>query len=128
MNYLLDTSVLLWFLADHNRLTNINKSRIRNPENNIHISLVSMWEMAIKFNLGKLDSPLSFAEVVDEVTGNNSFRMLDIRIAHLWRVAELPLLHRDPFDRLLIAQSQVEGLPIITSDSAFDRYQVQRIW
>lgn len=62
------------------------------------------------------------------LTSNNSFRVLEIRMEHLRRVAALPLIHRDPFDRLLIAQSNAENLPIITSDAAFDHYAIQRIW
>jgi len=92
------------------------------------LSLVSIWEVAIKFNMGKLDLPLPFDEFVDTTIHSYSLRLLNIQIPHLRRVARMPLLHRDPFDRLIIAQSQVENIPVITSDAAFDQYPIQRVW
>ena len=128
MTVLLDTSILLWFLSDHARLSAKHKALIRHQDNNIYVSIVSVWEIAIKFNIGKLDSPLSFSEIADEIIEYNDFSILEIRMDHMRSFARLPLHHRDPFDRLLIAQSQVEGLPILTSDAAFDDYPDQRVW
>ncbi len=128
MKYLLDTSALLWFLADDRRLGASNRSLIQNPATDIFVSLASLWELAIKFNIGKLTSPLSFNVIVNEIENRNSFRLLEIKIMHLERYVNLPRVHRDPFDRLLIAQSLAENLPIITNDAAFDQYRIQRVW
>ena len=84
--------------------------------------------MAIKSRIGELKIPFPFAQFIDEALLSNSFRIRNISFARLKRVADLPLIHRDPFDRLLIAQSLVENLPIITNDRLFDAYQVQRTW
>ena len=96
---------------------------------NVYLSLVSIWELAIKFRTGKLELiPASLSDWVDKQLAENSFRLLEIKISHLKRYADLPLMHRDPFDGLLIAQSQVEGIPVISNDAAFDHYAIQRIW
>ena len=128
MRYLLDTSSFLWYVSDFHRLSTAATERLIDPESSICLSLVSIWEIAIKFNMGKLELPLPFGEFFDTTIHNYSLSVPDIQFPHLKRVAELPLHHRDPFDRLLVAQSQVENLPILTSDAAFDRYPVQRIW
>ena len=128
MRYLLDTSSFLWYVSDHHRLSTAATERLDDPVSTIHLSLVSIWEVAIKFNMGKLDLPLPFNEFVDTTIHSYSLRLLNIQIPHLRRVARMPLLHRDPFDRLIIAQSQVENIPVITSDAAFDQYPIQRVW
>ena len=128
MRYLLDTSTLLWYVAEHHRLSAAATERLNDRESTIHLSLVSIWEAAIKFNMGKLELPLPFDEFVDSTIYSYSLRILHIQIPHLRRVARMPLHHRDPFDRLLIAQSQVENIPVISSDAAFDSYEIQRIW
>ncbi len=129
MSYLLDTASYIWFVTDDAKLSKDAKQLLEDPSGNIFLSLGSIWEMAIKSRLGRgLDLPLSFHQLIDNELEADRFQILSITISHLKRVADLPLFHRDPFDRLLIAQSQVEGLPIITNDAAFDQYQVQRIW
>ncbi|MCY3977867.1 MAG: type II toxin-antitoxin system VapC family toxin [Chloroflexi bacterium] len=128
MRYLLDTSAFFWYVSDHQRLSSVAAERMKDPPSIFHLSLVSIWEVAIKFNMGKLDLPLPFDEFVDKTIHSYSLRLLNIQIPHLRRVARMPLHHRDPFDRLLIAQSQVENIPVITSDAAFDSYEIQRVW
>ena len=128
MRYLLDTSTFLWYVSDYQRLSSAAVNRLTDPASTIHLSLVSIWEVAIKHNMGKLRLPVPFDEFVDTTIHSYSLRPLNIQIPHLRRLARMPLHHRDPFDRLLIAQSQVEGLPILTSDAAFDDYPVQRVW
>jgi len=129
MNYLLDTSSFLWFVNDDNRLSEAAMKLLEGSENSLSLSIVSVWETAIKANLGRgLELPIPFAPFIDAVLERYRFPILHISVAHLKRVAELPLIHRDPFDRLLIAQSLVEGLPILTSDRMFDAYAIQRIW
>ena len=128
MRYLLDTSALLWYVADHQRLSSVATQILNDPATDIHLSLASIWEVAIKFNKGKLILPLPFDDFVDVTIRRYSLRILSIQVPHLRRVARMPLHHRDPFDRLLVAQSIVENIPIITSDAAFDRYSIARVW
>ena len=129
MNYLLDTSSFLWFVTNDSKLSADARELLEDPSSDIHLSLASIWEMAIKANLGRgLKLPFPFPQFIDEALEGYRFRLLNIDISHLKQVADLPLMHRDPFDRLLIAQSQVESLPIISNDIAFDHYAVQRVW
>ncbi len=128
MTYLLDTSSFLWFVSDYRRLSTNARERLQDAGNTVHLSLVSVWEIAIKSNIGKLELPFPFEEFIDTAIRSYSLRVLNIRLSHLRRVASMPLIHSDPFDRLLIAQSQVENIPIITSDRAFDNYAVHRVW
>ncbi len=129
MSYLLDTSSFLWFVYDDKKLSVFAKSLISDPLATTYLSIVSIWDLANKANLGRglvLHEP--FPEFIDGQLRTNRFQLLRINIAHLKRVYDLPYHHRDPFDRLLIAQSQVEDVPVVTSDSAFDQYPVQRLW
>ncbi len=129
MNYLLDTCTLLWFIDDNFRLSNRAKSIIESPDSLIYLSLACIWELAIKSGSGKLElvEP-PFSRFVTEELGAYRFKYLQIEFSHLLQVAELPSHHRDPFDRLIIAQSLVENIPIITTDEKFDDYQVRRVW
>ncbi len=129
MNYLLDTSSFLWFVHDDRRLSASAARLIEYPDNGIHLSVASIWEIAIKANLQRgLTLRRPFAEFIDHQLSTNRFELLEINVAHLKRVSDLPRYHGDPFDRLLIAQSQAEDIPILTSDAAFDRYPVQCVW
>lgn len=128
MNFLLDTSTFLWFVTNDNTLSAGTRTLLESPRNGIYVSVASLWEIAIKCNLGKLDIALPFSHFIDRGLAGNRLRLLDIKISHLKRIAELPLIHRDPFDRLIIVQSLEEGLPVITNDVTFDDYAVQRIW
>ena len=129
MNYLLDTSTFLWYVSVHTELSPQAKAIIGDPGNNVFLSLVSIWELAIKFRIGKLElTPAPLSVWLNKHLAANSFRLLDIKLSHLVRYAELPPHHRDPFDGLLVAQSQVENIPVITNDAAFDHYPIERIW
>lgn len=129
MSYLLDTSSFLWFVNDDSKLSADAKAILENSGVDIHLSLASIWEIAIKANLGRgLELPLPLNAFIDVVLNNYNFAILQISVLHLKKVAVLPILHRDPFDRLLIAQSLVENMPVITSDAAFDQYAIERIW
>ncbi|MDE2777979.1 MAG: type II toxin-antitoxin system VapC family toxin [Chloroflexota bacterium] len=128
MNYLLDTTSFLWFVYDDRRLSSYAVDTIESSDNEIHLSLASIWEIAIKVNLRRgLELRRPFPEFIDEHLSSNRFELLEINVAHLKRVHDLPYHHRDPFDRLLIAQAQVENIPVITSDAAFDQYPIQRV-
>ncbi|MCY3915545.1 MAG: type II toxin-antitoxin system VapC family toxin [Chloroflexi bacterium] len=129
MNYLLDTSAFLWFVYNDRRLSTVAAERIKDFDNVIYLSMASIWEIAIKVNLRRglvLHRP--FPEFIVHQLNSNQFELLQIKVSHFKRVADLPLHHRDPFDRLLIAQSYVENIPVISSDSTFDQYAIQRVW
>ena len=129
MNYLLDTSTFLWYVTAQSELSPHARSIVGDSRNNIYLSFVSIWELAIKFRVGKLELiPNSLTDWLQIQLAANTFRLLEIRVSHLVQYADLPLVHRDPFDGLLIAQSQVENIPVITSDAAFDAYDIQRLW
>jgi len=124
MHLLVDTQALLWFEAGDKRLSPTAKAAITNPDNIRSVSLASLWEIAIKLSIGKLELDVTF----NEVLALSGYRHLAIEPAHLSVVRNLPLHHRDPFDRLIIAQATHLQLPIVSSDGQFDSYGVQRIW
>jgi PIN domain nuclease of toxin-antitoxin system len=128
MNFLLDTHTFLWFIADDANLSAAARSHMEQPENGLYLSIASLWEMAIKVSLGKLDIPTPFPEFILRQVHENSVTLLDIRVDHVGVIAELPFHHRDPFDRLLIAQSLRDDLPIISRDALFDAYGIARVW
>jgi PIN domain nuclease of toxin-antitoxin system len=127
MNLLLDTHVFLWFVNDHPKLSNHLKDLIEDDDNVSYLSMASLWEMSIKFNLGKLTLEPDYEEFVEREVITSSIKLLKIELEHLKINAALPFHHRDPFDRLIIAQAVVENLPIISVDSAFDKYSVTLI-
>jgi len=128
MKYLLDTHTLLWFLAGDRQLSGRARQLIEDPNNEIFLSIASLWEIAIKVNLEKLTLGKPFEELFPEQLHFNSIEILPITVDSLIKLIVLPLHHRDPFDRLIIAQALVEGLPIIGRDTAFDAYGVSRQW
>jgi PIN domain nuclease of toxin-antitoxin system len=128
MAYLLDTHTFLWFIIDDSALSSSAKMLIENPEHTVYLSIASIWEMAIKISLGKLEMPTPFDEFINVQIYKNSISLLGITTRHVGTVVTLPFHHRDPFDRLIVAQSLVEQLPIIGVDSIFDAYGVKRYW
>ena len=128
MTYLLDTHCLLWWLTAPERLSTEAAGLIGDQGNEILVSVASSWEIAIKYALGKLPLPEPPEEYIPSRLQRCGFGTLHIEHAHALRVATLPPHHRDPFDRLLIAQCQVDGLPIITVDRRFAAYAVQIVW
>ena len=128
MKVLLDTHVFLWWITDSDFLSEQAYRIISDEKNKIFFSAGSGWEIAIKANLGKIrlpDSPVSF---ITQQLKINSFQPLPINLNHALHVYNLPMHHRDPFDRILVAQSQLEDLPILTSDPLIVSYEVQTIW
>ncbi|HEX3609483.1 MAG TPA: type II toxin-antitoxin system VapC family toxin [Solirubrobacterales bacterium] len=120
---LIDSNALLWFVAgDSKRIGRALRAQIEAEATTV--SVASLWEIAIKVALGKLDAPDDLPARVEQL----GFHLLPVNADHAWRVRRLPRHHRDPFDRLLIAQAQVERLPIITADSMFDAYDVTVVW
>jgi PIN domain nuclease of toxin-antitoxin system len=126
---LLDTHAFLWFNADDPRLGRNAHALISGAEHEVILSAASAWEIAIKYSLGRLEEvnepPHSY---VPARIAHYGFAQLPVEFRHTFQVALLPHYHRDPFDRLLIAQAQVEGLPILTSDPNIARYDVETIW
>jgi PIN domain nuclease of toxin-antitoxin system len=126
MKQLLDTHSFIWFVMGNPRITPEVRSQIENNEN--FLSIASIWEIAIKSNLGKLNLGMTIDMLVEQQVIANGIELLNITTSHLAIVAILPLHHRDPFDRLLIAQAMVEGVPILSADCALDNYSIQRLW
>jgi PIN domain nuclease of toxin-antitoxin system len=124
LRLLVDTNTLLWWRDGSPRLPTRITDQIRDPDNNIVISIISFWEIAIKKALGKLQ----FAEDFEEVMADEEFDLLTVTYAHLRLLGDLPQHHRDPFDRLLIAQALAERIPIVTADRAFAPYGVSIVW
>ena len=113
MRLLLDTHTFIWFVTDSPRLSTTAKLLIENEFNEKVLSVASVWEMAIKHSIGKLSFELPFKNFVAQQMEQNSMNLLNVNILHLDVVANLPLHHRDPFDRLIIAQAIVEEIPIV---------------
>ncbi|MGC8500515.1 MAG: type II toxin-antitoxin system VapC family toxin [Leptospirillia bacterium] len=128
MRFLIDTHVFLWWLGDSGKLSDLSRKMIRNRDNEIFFSLASVWEIAIKISLGKLTLALPLDRFMTEQLAHNGFHLLPLDFRHVTRVETLPFHHRDPFDRLLVAQSLEENLPLITADTVVEQYQVMRIW
>ena len=128
MKYLLDTHTVLWFLKGDKKLSDKARRLIDSPRNSKFLSIVSLWEIAVKVSLGKLVLDKSFERLFPEQLYFNRIEVLDITVDSLIKLTTLPFHHRDPFDRLIIAQALVEGLPIIGTDAAFDAYGISREW
>lgn len=128
MNALLDTHSFIWFVEGNPSLSSPVRAIIEAPDNDIFVSIASIWEMAIKISLGKLHLSQPFDVFVSHQLLVNDISLLDITVNHTSQVATLPFHHRDPFNRLLIAQSLVEHIPLISIDTIFDAYGVKRLW
>lgn len=127
MSYLLDTHTFLWAINDTPRLPEKVVERLEDAENDLYLSVASLWEIAIKFSLGKLQLDFPFATLTEKVS-EADLRLLPIRQAHLDELVTLPFHHRDPFDRLLVAQSLSETLTLMTRDSELAAYGGKVIW
>jgi PIN domain nuclease of toxin-antitoxin system len=125
---LLDTHAFLWFVFDDSRLSGKAAERIADRDTISLLSIGSLWEIAIKSQLGKLDLGMELAEFFRRFVEEREIERLEIRIADVVAYGRLPLLHRDPFDRLLVAQAQNLEVPIVTSDPRFAPYGVPVLW
>ena len=121
MTLLLDTSAFIWWVTEDARLGPRARAAVADPDRRVHVSAVSAWEIAIKRLLGKLELDGDVGALVER----EEFDELPVRIAHALEAEALPLHHRDPFDRMLIAQSRHEGLVLLTGDRVFSRYDVE---
>lgn len=123
MNLLLDTHILLWWLADDPELPRTALEAIASSENAVSVSAVSAWEIAINQAIGRLDAPDDLADAIEA----NDFGQLPITIGHALAAGRLPAHHPDPFDRMLVAQAQLEQLVLVTVDPRLDLYGVDRL-
>jgi PIN domain nuclease of toxin-antitoxin system len=128
VKYLLDTSVWLWSLTASERIGGEGRDLLARGTQEIYLSAASSWEIGIKSALGKLRLPEPAVSYVPKRMAAQGIRPLPITHGHALAVSELPTYHRDPFDRLLIAQAQVEGMAILTADRAFRLYPVEIVW
>ena len=128
MRLLLDTHALMWFLLDAQRLSSQARTLMVDLSNELWVSPASLWELAIKISLGKYALEKDFRTFFDEQLEDNRLEILPITVRHAAAVATLPFHHRDPFDRLIIAQAVVEQVPVLSADATFDSYPIARIW
>jgi PIN domain nuclease of toxin-antitoxin system len=128
MKILLDTHTFLWFVLNDPQLSATAQTLISDPQNDIYLSPASYWEIAIKISIGKYQLPASYDTWMREQIATNTFEVLPILIEHTAILTNLPFHHKDPFDRLIIAQSIFENIPVISADRTFDDYPVTRLW
>lgn len=125
---LLDTHAYLWFVFDDPRLSESAAAAISDPETEPILSVASLWEIAIKRQLGKLDLGMELTTFLREYVEARRVTVLTLELTHLVEYDRLPLLHRDPFDRLLVAQARVLGTPIVSADPNFQGYELKIVW
>jgi len=128
MKLLLDTHSFLWFIGGSSKLSVNARMLIENVTNQSVLSMASLWEMAIKVSSGKLNLVQPFETFIPQQMSLNGIGLLEILFPHTVVVATLPFHHRDPFDRLIIAQAMVEQIPIVSCDTKFDEYAITRLW
>ena len=127
MKYLLDTHAIIWYFEDLQKLPQRITDLVDNPEANKYISAVSLWEIALKMNIGKLDLHFSFNELLNRIN-NTDCEILQLENEYLELLFDLPPIHKDPFDRLIIATAIAENLTIITADENIHKYDALWIW
>ena len=128
MKLLLDTHVLLWFQADDPKLSATARAAILDPANERWLSPISLLEIAIKVRIGKLPLSAPFGVLYPSTLAADDIHVLPLEADHIEPLTTLPLHHKDPFDRLIVATALVEGLTLVSADAAFDAYGVGRIW
>src|SRR4051812_12083730 len=127
MNHLLDTHTLIWFINGEEELSQHARKLIEHKNANNFLSIGSLWEIAIKISLGKLKLRTSYADISEQIN-NNGFQILPITFEDTLRLSALPFHHRDPFDRLIIAQSISNKLTLISKDKQFINYGITPLW
>jgi PIN domain nuclease of toxin-antitoxin system len=125
---LLDTQCWLWWFSQPERLSEEAIAQIADEANEVWFSVASVWEIGIKVAIGKLPLPEPIDDYISTRMIQLGARSLEITASHALQAASLPLIHKDPFDRMLIAQSQIEAMTLVSADSMFDRYDVSVIW
>lgn len=125
---LLDTHAFLWFALNDSRLSANAKDCMEDPDSDLLFSPASYWEIAIKISIGKYSLPEDFTDFMRDQIDENQLTVLPVSIQHAAAVSSMPFHHRDPFDRLLVAQAIVENVELLSSDEIFDSYPVTRLW
>ena len=125
---LLDTQVLIWIISSDDRISRNAKRAMSRKAVSLTVSIVSVWEAILKHQVGKLRLRSTLSEMLDEILYQSPWAILPVVSEHLPVLAALPTLHKDPFDRMLVAQAQHEGMTIVTSDEQIARYEVRTIW
>jgi PIN domain nuclease of toxin-antitoxin system len=125
---LLDSHTILWFFWDDSHLSQLAKASIEDPNNRKLVSIASCWEIAIKVGLGRLKLGEASRSFLGREIARNNFELLPIELDHATMVEGLAAHHKDPFDRLLVAQAMIERLPIVSGDVVFDQYGISRLW
>lgn len=127
MRLLLDTHVLIWSTAQPQKLSQKVTNLLADTNNDWVVSIASIWEMQIKFQLGKLNLNLPLAELIENLIQINEIQILPIELNHIYALKDLPQHHRDPFDRILIAQAIIENIPLLSIDKIFNAYPVTKL-
>jgi PIN domain nuclease of toxin-antitoxin system len=125
---LVDTQSLIWFVTDDPLLSTAARTALESGRNQLRVSAATFWEMGIKLRIGKLSLPVSFPEFIRQSLDTYRMSVEPILPLHSEMISILPLHHRDPFDRMIVAQATAGGMTVVSSDSAFDLYGVPRIW
>jgi PIN domain nuclease of toxin-antitoxin system len=128
MKVLLDTHAFLWLITDDDRLSENARQTFLNTENGLFFSAASLWEITIKKSLGKISMKDRWFQTIQEEMGLNTIQWLPIEMTHCAEVTELPFHHRDPFDRMLIAQAIVEEMKLLSQNSRLSDYAIELIW
>ncbi len=128
MNLLLDTHTFLWFTAGDSNLSQTARAAIEDENNNLYLSVASIWEIAIKVSIEKLELSEPFEVLIPDMLAENEIELLDISVNHAALITTMPFHHRDPFDRLIAAQAKTEQLTLVSADTIFDTYGVNRLW
>jgi len=127
MNYLLDTHAIIWLVKDSDKMPQKLKEIVKDPRNNIAICTISFWEIAIKMSIGKMEKNIDLNNVISELR-KNGFDFFQIEYEYLKGLSKLPFIHKDPFDRLIIATAIAENMTIISVDENIQKYDVSWIW
>jgi PIN domain nuclease of toxin-antitoxin system len=125
--YLLDTHTLIWFLEGDSQISPLAKSLVLDIDNQLFVSMASLWEMAIKTSIGKLTLTQPLEEIIKRLP-LEFMELLPIEVPHVLAIQNLPFHHKDPFDRILIAQTITENIEIISIETIFDQYGIKRVW
>ena len=128
MRILLDTHAFLWFILDDPKLSDQARGLIADGATDVLVSPATYWEIAIKISIGKYALPEPYDVFMQRELASNSFSILHVLPSHTAALTKMPFHHRDPFDRLLIAQAQTEAIPLVSVDANFDAYGVMRLW
>jgi PIN domain nuclease of toxin-antitoxin system len=128
MKLLLDTQAFLWWDSDPDKLSPSALAACQSSSNVLLLSVASAWEMQIKLQLGKLKLALPLEAIIESQQQANHLEILPVTLSHVFALKDLPAHHKDPFDRLLIAQAKVEDATLVSSDTVFESYSVQRLW